>query len=99
MTTISNSILDLSNSIKKRKAARAATSKATRADALPLDALERAIVILEEDAAFSDNETMEVIDMFMADQELAKVYVTLQASHKRSTLVVHHLAKRRGGSA
>jgi hypothetical protein len=67
MSSINDTLGDIAKSIKKRKAARAAASRAT---ALPQDALEWAVIILEDDAAFSDNETMEVIDMFMVDQEV-----------------------------
>jgi hypothetical protein len=96
MSSINDTLGDIAKSIKKRKAARAAASRAT---ALPQDALERAVIILEDDAAFSDNETMEVIDMFMADREVARVYASLQTAHTRTNLVMHHLAKLWEGSA
>jgi hypothetical protein len=96
MSSINDTLGDIAKSIKKRKAARAAASRAT---ALPQDTLERAVIILEDDAAFSDNETMEVIDMFMADQEVVRVYASLQTAHTCTNLVMHHLAKLREGSA
>ena len=80
MSNISEKLLDIAKSIKKRQATRDAARTAAQATAPPLDTLERAVIILKDDGAFSDHETMEVIDMFMADRELARVYATLQTS-------------------
>jgi hypothetical protein len=41
---------------------------------LPENLQERVIAILEQDAAFSDNEFPEVIDHFIADPNFARVY-------------------------
>ena len=51
-----------------------------------------------QDAEFSDNEMMDVIDIFTADQDIAKVDATLQTSRACTTLVQHHLAKMQEGS-
>ena len=102
MSNISKKLSDIAKSIKKRQAARDAARTAAQATAPPLDALEWAVIILKDDGAFSDHETMEVIDMFMADWELVRVYATLQTSHTRTNFVMHHLAKAvkpQGGSA
>ena len=66
---------------------------------LPQDPLERAIITLEADAALSDNEMMEAIDVFMADKDIARVYVTLWTTHACTNLMQRHLAKLREGSA
>ena len=50
-----------------------------------------------QDTEFSDNEMMDVIDIFMADQDIAKVYATLQTSRACTTLVQHHLVKMQEG--
>ena len=66
---------------------------------LPQDPLERAIITLEADAALSDNEMMEAINVFMADKDIARVYATLRTTHARTNLMQRHLAKLREGSA
>ena len=87
MSNLSESLTDIAKLIKKR-----CTAKAIAAASLQ-GALERAIVILEADAAFSDDET--IIDMFMDDGEIARVYVTLQTSHACVRLLTHKLADRK----
>jgi hypothetical protein len=94
MNNLNDTLSDIASSIKKRKAERAAA----KAAALPQDTLKWAVIILKADAAFSNDETMQIIDMFMADQEVARVYASLQLSRMRTNLVVHNLAKMRGES-
>ena len=96
MTEMATSLADMVKVIKKKRVLK--MRALTPPPMLPQDPLERAIVKLEADAEFSDDEMMNVIDIFMADQDIAKVYATLQTSRACTTLVQHHLAKMQEGS-
>lgn len=87
LSKMATSLTSMVKAIKKKR-----EPKTPRA--LTLDPLERAIVTLEADTAFSDDEMMDVIDVFMADPDIARVYATLQTSQVHTTLVQRHLAKK-----
>ena len=70
MTKMATSLADMVKVIKKKRAPK--TRVLTPPPTLPQDPLERAIVKLEVDAEFSNNEMMNVIDIFMADQDIAR---------------------------
>lgn len=96
MSEMATSLADMVKAIQKKRAPK--TRALSPPSRLPQDPLERAIITLEADAEFSDNEMMDVIDIFMADQDIARVYATLQTSRARTTLVQRHLAKLQEGS-
>ena len=64
---------------------------------LPQDPLARAVVTLEADGAFSNDEMLDIIEVFMANQTFVAVYATFQTSQAHTSLVQHHLAKLWGG--
>ena len=78
MTEMATSLADMVKIIKKKRALK--TRALTPPLRLPQDPLERAIITLETDAEFSDNKMMDIINIFMANQDIAKVYATLQTS-------------------
>ncbi|KAH9030038.1 hypothetical protein EDB85DRAFT_1891771 [Lactarius pseudohatsudake] len=45
------------------------------------DPQERAVTVLEQDAEFSNQETLEIIGYFIADHDFTRVYATFQSSH------------------
>ncbi|KAF8256521.1 hypothetical protein EI94DRAFT_1711180 [Lactarius quietus] len=97
MNAIAHSLGSVFKDMRKKRATKR-TRALTPPPRLLQDPIERAIVTLEADAAFSDNEMMEVIDIFMTNEQIARVYATLQSSHARTNLVTRHLAKLQEGS-
>ncbi|KAF8271334.1 hypothetical protein EI94DRAFT_1698111 [Lactarius quietus] len=97
MNAIAHSLGSIFKDMRKKRA-----TKRTRALTLPprllQDPIERAIVTLEADVAFSNNEMMEVINVFITNKQIARVYATLQSSHVHTNLVTCHLAKLQEGS-
>ena len=92
MSKVAGSLSDIAKAVKKRKAAKALAG-------LTQGPLERAIAILETDAAFNDDTMPKIIELFMANRDIATVYATLQSFHGRTNLVQYHLAKLEGGAA
>jgi hypothetical protein len=83
---------DMVDLMKERRESKAREPKSL----LPDDPQERPIVILEQDAAFSDDEMLEAIDYFMADRNLARAYAALQIPRTRTGFLQRRLAKLRG---
>ena len=98
MQEMAASLASVVDVIKKKRAPK--TPRAlTPPLRLPQDPLERAVITLEADAALSDNEMLEAIDILMTNEKIAKVYATLQTSQARTNLIQRHMAKLREGSA
>jgi hypothetical protein len=97
MSEMATSLASMVKAIKKKRAPKMQRAL-TPLPKLLQDPLERAIVTLEVDTAFSDDETMDIIDVFMANQAITRVYATLQTSQVCTNLVKCHLAKLRGES-
>jgi hypothetical protein len=100
MTQMADSLRDVADEMKTRRESKAhereQTARQNLTPKLPDDPQERAIAILEQDATLSDNEMIQVIDYFMADRDLARVYATLQTSRARTSFLESRLAKLRG---
>ena len=84
-------VRDMANTLRLEVERR--ESKA-REPKLPDDFQEKAIAILKQDAAFSDNEMMEIIDFFMVDRNLARVYTAI-SSRRRTGFLQYQLVKLR----
>ena len=84
-------VRDMANTLRLEVERR--ESKA-REPKLPVDFQERAIAILKQDAAFSDNEMMVIIDFFMVDRNLARLYTAI-SSRRRTVFLQYQLAKLR----
>ena len=97
MSEMANSLASMVEVFKTKRAPK--TQRApTPPPTLPQDPLARAVVTLEADGAFSDDEMLDVIEVFMANHTFAAVYATLQTSRAHTSLAQRHLAKLRGGS-
>ena len=70
MSEMATSLADMVKVIKKKGATK--TQAPTPPPKLPQDPLERVIIKLEADAEFSDNKMMDMVDVFMADQDMQK---------------------------
>ena len=97
MSEMAMSLTSMVKAIKKKRVPKM-PKVPTPPPQLPQDPLERAIIKLEADSAFSNNEMMDVTDVFMADHNIARVYATLQTSQAQTSLVQHHLEKMHEGS-
>ncbi|KAH9049309.1 hypothetical protein EDB83DRAFT_2522852 [Lactarius deliciosus] len=98
MTNVADSLRDMVVHMKTRKEGKTSTCKEppTRTQKLPEDPQERAVAILEQDAEFSDQETLEIVGYFMANRDFARVYATFQSSRMRSGYLQLQLPKFRG---
>ncbi|KAH9161924.1 hypothetical protein EDB89DRAFT_1913571 [Lactarius sanguifluus] len=100
ISDMADSLRDMVIHMKTRKEEKTGTCKEplTRTQKLPEDPQERAVAILEQDAEFSDQETLEIVGYFMADRDFARVYATFQSSHMCTGYLQHQLPKFRGKS-
>ncbi|KAH9008044.1 hypothetical protein EDB83DRAFT_2532258 [Lactarius deliciosus] len=83
MTDMADSLRDMVIHMKTRKEGKTSTCKEppTHTQKLLEDPQERVVAILEQDAEFSDQETLEIVRYFMANCDFARVYATFQSSH------------------
>ena len=96
MSEVANSLASMVEVFKMKRAPKTQRVP-TPPPMLPQDPLARAVVTLEADGAFSDDEMLDIIEVFMANQTFVAVYATLQTSQACMSLVQHHLAKLWGG--
>ncbi|KAH9037598.1 Myb/SANT-like DNA-binding domain-containing protein [Lactarius pseudohatsudake] len=91
MSNMADSLRDMVVHMKTRKEGK--TSEVPLAQRLPEDPQERVVAILEQDAQFSDEETLEIVGYFMVDRDFARVYATFQSSCMRTGYLLHQLPK------
>ncbi len=91
MADMSDTLHDMVNYMQSRKEEKA--GKQPSATKLQEDPQERAIAILQKDAPYSDNELMDVVDIFMADCDFTRVYATLDTSRMHTIFLQRRLKK------
>ncbi|KAF8260972.1 hypothetical protein EI94DRAFT_1811008 [Lactarius quietus] len=68
-------------------------SSPTKGPKLPADPQEKAIVLLENDAPYSNNEMLNVIEFFIVEPNIAKVYASIGTSNLHTNFLERRRVK------
>jgi hypothetical protein len=97
MSKMAKSLDAMAKAMEKKKISipqpKQEASSPTKGLKLPTDPQEKAIVLLENDALFSDNEMLDVIEFFIAEPNIAKAYASIGTSSLRTNFLERRRAK------